>query len=58
MGNKEAYEYAGFRYIIEMDEIGKPIRARPIDGQHSAASKEKHRRMALECFVQDNGIKL
>lgn len=45
------YEYAGFRYIIDLAN-GDP-RATPCPGQHPAASKEKHRRAALECWVDD-----
>ena len=44
------YEYAGFRYTI--DTSGEWPVATPLPGQHPAAAKEKHRRAAVECFVQ------
>ncbi len=42
------YEYAGFHYEIKYD--GQRYWAFPHLGQHSAASKEKHRRAALEQY--------
>lgn len=44
------YEYAGFTYDI--DRFVKS--ATPHRGQHPAATKEKHRRAALEMFKQDH----
>lgn len=45
------YEYAGFRYIIERVDTAYSIKAFP--NQHSAATKEKHLKAALECYLQD-----
>lgn len=45
------YEYAGFIYYIEMD--GDRYRARPVDGQHAAARKDKHCQAAIECWEGD-----
>lgn len=49
------YEYAGFHYIIDGEP--KHLTAIPVQGQHAAASKEKHRRAAIECFLEDHGVK-
>jgi hypothetical protein len=49
------YEYAGFRYTIDQREGDGQLRAYPHEGQHPAANKEKHRRAAVECFIQDHG---
>lgn len=46
----KTYEYAGFIYEMNQDDNGRWI-ARPLDGQHPAASKNKHRRAAVECWV-------
>lgn len=48
------YEYAGFLYNIVIQEDGRLV-ADPIPGQHSAASKDKHRRAALEQYLSDYG---
>lgn len=50
--NHPEHEYAGFRYVI-VHEDGEPVRAEPVEGQHPAAAKDKHRRAALETFVQE-----
>lgn len=50
--DKLTYAYAGFQYeIIQLDN-GK-FSATPLPGQHPAAAKEKHRRAALENFIED-----
>ena len=46
------YEYAGFLYRI--DGTLRHMTATPMPGQHPAANKEKHRRAAVEQFVQEN----
>lgn len=48
--NPADYEYAGFHYHLT---DGAMV---PLPGQHNAASKDKHRRAALECFVADGGM--
>lgn len=48
----EVYEYAGFQYYV-IREGCQPIRMDPVEDQHPAASKEKHRRAALDCLIQD-----
>ena len=48
-----SYEYAGFRYVI--DRTLSRLVATPAPGQHKAAWKEKHRRAALSCFMQEHG---
>ena len=50
------YEYAGFKYVIDYDQ-GRYI-AIPIQGQHRAANKEKHRKAAIGCFIEENLIKV
>jgi hypothetical protein len=52
------YEYVGFHFEIMVDETGKPVNAKAMPGQHAAAYKDKHRRNAMECYAQDNGIEL
>lgn len=47
------YEYAGFLYTI--DGTLRRLTATPLPGQHPAANKERHRRAAVEQFVQDHG---
>lgn len=48
------YEYAGFRYIITAEyDQGRWI-ATPVEGQHKAAYKEKHRQAAISCFLDDS----
>lgn len=49
------YEYAGFRYTIDQREGDGNLHAYPHEGQHPAANKEKHRRAAVETFVQEHG---
>lgn len=48
------YEYAGFRYVV-MGK-GKAIQMIALEGQHPNAIKEKHRRAARECYMQENNI--
>lgn len=48
-----SYEYAGFRYLIRIDALGKAIRATPLSGQHSAAAKDKHCRAAVEQYNRE-----
>lgn len=47
------HEYVGFQYRMEF-ENGLAVRAVPIEGQHRAAYKEKHRMAALETYRQEN----
>lgn len=47
------YEYAGFRYIMTLDETCKAVSARPAEGQHPAARKEKHLRAAVELYNEE-----
>lgn len=47
------HEYAGFQYEMVLDETGKAIRALPYPHQHSAASKEKHRRAAIDTYNEE-----
>jgi len=49
---RESYEYAGFIYWVER-EASKPVRMILRGGSAPRRSKEKHRRGALECFLQD-----
>ena len=49
----EEYEYAGFRYIVYRNSIGVPENMVPVEGQHPAAGRDKHRRAARECLIQD-----
>ena len=46
------YEYVGFRYVIDHGPNGWLV-ATPEPGQHPAANKEKHRRNAVEQFLQE-----
>lgn len=48
-----SYEYAGFEYDIML--FNKTWIVTPKLGQHPASDKEKHKRAALECFLQDTG---
>jgi hypothetical protein len=52
----ETYEYAGFQYWVKRDAQGK-VNLTPCDGQHPAASKDKHRRAAMECYADDQKAK-
>ncbi len=47
------HEYAGFLYTI--DGTPQRLTATPLPGQHRAANKEKHRRAAVETFLQEHG---
>lgn len=47
----ETYEYAGFLYRVRPD--GENVVMLTVPGQHSAASKIKHRLAAAECYLQD-----
>jgi hypothetical protein len=47
----ELYEYIGFKYIIKRIDASYSIE--PLPGQHRAAAKEKHRRNALQCYLED-----
>lgn len=47
----EEYEYAGFRYLM-VPMLGSWTVV-PVDGQHAAANKEKHKRSALEVFLTE-----
>jgi hypothetical protein len=46
------YEYAGFKYLLGVDQHGVAFSAVPLPDQHPAAMKEKHRRAAIDCFNQ------
>ena len=48
------HEYAGFLYTI--DGTLSRLTATPLHGQHRAAAKEKHRRAAIETFLEENGL--
>lgn len=48
----EIYEYAGFNYYVI--HVPGGIEMRPVEGQHPAAQKEKHRRAARDCYLQDH----
>ncbi len=50
------YEYAGFHYDMEMKD-GKAVWAHPQEGQHRAATKDRHRRAAVESFNQEKKLK-
>lgn len=50
---REQDEYAGFQYYVERGADGKPCKMIPVEGQHSAAAKERHRMAARECLIQD-----
>ncbi len=47
------HEYDGFWYTI--DGTLKQLTATPVEGQHPAANKEKHKAAAVEAFLQDHG---
>lgn len=49
-----SYEYAGFQYVMVFQD-GRWNVTVP-SGQHSAAYKERHRRAAYECFIQDRFV--
>lgn len=49
----EVTEYAGFKYQI-YDEDGVPY-AEPLEGQHPAANKVKHRLEAVEQWLGGQG---
>jgi len=49
------YEYAGFRYILVLNDQGKAISAVAEFPQHPASMKEKHLRAAVDCYNQDHG---
>jgi hypothetical protein len=53
---KAVYEYAGFDYILTLDDDGRAAWAKPVDGQHIAAGKDKHRRAAVEMYNQEKGL--
>jgi hypothetical protein len=53
MSDKETYEYAGFRYYVDIDAIGT-IRMTPVEGQHWAAAKDKHIRAARDMYVGES----
>lgn len=42
----EMVVYAGFTYVIDV----AAETAKPLEGQHSAANKQKHRMAALDCW--------
>jgi hypothetical protein len=46
------HEYAGFRYYVDVDAIGT-VRMVPVEGQHWAASKDKHIRAARETYMAE-----
>lgn len=46
------HEYAGFLYTI--DGTLRNLTATPLPGQHPAAAKDKHRRAAVETFLQEH----
>jgi transposase len=45
------YEYAGFKYEVTTED-GDVVMT-PIPGQHHAAWKERHRRAAKECYLEE-----
>lgn len=47
------HEYIGFLYTI--DGTLARLTATPLPNQHPAANKEKHRRAAIETFLQELG---
>lgn len=47
------WEYAGFMYRLTSPEPHRII-ATPHEGQHPAANKEKHRRAAVETFLEEH----
>ena len=47
------HEYAGWRYNIDNGPKGWLV-ATLLPGQHSAGNKEKHRRAAVETFLEEN----
>lgn len=48
----EDYEYIGFSYRICEKEPGWLV-ARPVDGQHPAANKQKHCMAAASLYEQE-----
>jgi hypothetical protein len=52
MTTTETYEYAGFRYYVDIDAIGT-VRMRPVEGQHWAAARDKHLRAAREMYMAE-----
>lgn len=48
------YEYAGFKYIIDVDYDYGLWFAHPMSGQPKAAHKEKHRKAAIDCYIKEN----
>lgn len=46
------HEYAGFKYIMTLED-GR-YRATPVEGQHPNVWKDKHRRAAVETYLQEN----
>jgi hypothetical protein len=49
------HEYAGFQYIIDQRDGDGWLKAYPEPNQHPAANKEKHRKAAVETFIQEHG---
>jgi hypothetical protein len=55
----EIYEYAGFSYRVVRDRlkvqmvVTDGIQMIPIDGQHPAASRERHVRAARTQYLED-----
>ncbi len=47
------YEYAGFRYRVWLKDDGTVKSVEPVEGQHSAAAKQKHLMNARSCFEQE-----
>jgi hypothetical protein len=45
------YSYAGFEY--RLTKIGHTWHATPLIGQHPSATLNKHRRAAVECYLQE-----
>lgn len=48
-------EYAGFRYRVATNSDYGFYTATPLEGQHSAANKEKHRMAAIEKYLEESG---
>ena len=46
----QRWEYAGFWYIIR--RVDGHLSAEPEPGQHRAAGKEKHRRAAVDTYIE------
>jgi hypothetical protein len=50
----ETYEYAGFQFEVVRAGDGTFQRLIPMEGQHRAAYKERHRMAATEQFKEEH----